>query len=544
MKSQIKITFLLLIVSALTGCLENLGGQEVTQIGAGNSTDFIVETPPADGGNNTSQEGPNDSTPVTPPDEDPGVPQIIRGLYINDDSQVAGSRTLNIRYEPPFSSGYVKLSENGVCDSDNWKDYVESETVTVQTTEPIVTLSAQFRDFDGRVSRCYSRSIKVDDAGPEILFSQYPASSVEEGSTVEIVYSVTDLLSDVKSVTCEFAGVQKPCLGGTATVKFPSMLAGDYVFKVSAEDSFGHQSSKSIAFKVTSLYKQMAQEVKVNEYNKVDILFVMDNSGSMAYEQKSMANRVRNFIDVIRGLDWQIGITTTDPTSGTWGDGRLVPMKTLSNSYILDSSMDEARVRDILSSTLQRTETGSGSEQGIFSTYRAIERAVANQGGNSGLIREGAQLAVVLISDEDESANGAKNDPTNLLNFVQQTFKGQKALSFHSIITRPGDAACKTTYGAREGFRYQSISQLTGGVIGDVCAMDYAAQVQGIAEGVRKTLKTFSLACEPVQDSIRKIEILKDGVAYAAPFTVSGVNLSFDQMLPAGQYQVKYTCLR
>lgn len=541
MQSQIKIAFLFLLVSALTGCLENLGGKEVTQIGAGNSTDFIVQPPPSDGGQEA--QGPNDQTPTTPED-DPGVPQIIRGLYINNDAQVTGSRTLEIRYEPPFSSGYLKLSEDAFCGSGEWRDFVETESVTVQSADAVVTLSAQFRDFDGRTSRCYSRSIKIDDAGPEIIFSQYPASSVEEGSTVEIVYSVTDLLSDVKSVTCEFAGVQKPCLAGTATVQFPSMIAGDYVFKISAEDIFGNRSSKSIGFKVTSLYKQMAQEVKVNQYNKVDILFVMDNSGSMAYEQRSMANRVRNFIDVIRGLDWQIGITTTDPRNTTLGDGRLVPMKSLSSTYLLNSSMEENLVRDVLSSTLQRTETGSGSEQGIYTTYRALERSVANDGNNSGLIREGAQLAVVLISDEDESANGAKNDPSNLINYIQQTFQGSKALSFHSIITRPDDTACKSTYGATYGFRYQSISNLTGGVIGDVCALDYAAQVQGIAEGVRKTLKTFSLACEPVQDGVRKIEITKDGAPFTEAFTVAGVNVSFTDMLPEGNYDVKYTCLR
>ncbi|MFP5520551.1 MAG: vWA domain-containing protein [Bdellovibrionia bacterium] len=546
MKSQIKVLFSFLLVSALSGCIDISGGTETgsESLPNLNNTDFVVETP-ANGDSNTGQTTPDDSLPQPTDQNDiPGAPQIVRGLIINNDAKVVGSRDLQIKFDPPFTAGFLKLSNNEYCGDGSWVDYIEDTNATA-SSGGLIYYSVKFRDFDGRESRCYFRSIQIDEVGPEILFSQYPASAVEEGNDVEIVYSVRDAMSDIRSVTCEFAGVQKPCVAGPSKVTFPGMAAGDYVFKVYAEDVFGHKSEKAIGFKVTSLYKRMAQDVNVKANKKVDILFVVDNSGSMEFEQRSMASRVRNFLDVVQGLDWQIGVTTTDPSNKvSWGDGQLVQFSKLFNTPVINSTMDPIKARDALSATLQRSELGSGVEQGINATYRAIERAQSSHNNNSKLIRPDAQLAVVVISDEDESANKFKNDPSNLINYIQTTYKGQKAFSFHSIIARPGDKACLAADGYTEGFRYEALSKLTGGVIGDVCASDYAAQVQGVAEGVRATLKTITLSCEPIIDSLRTFKVIKDGVPYTANYTVNGVNVIFDDMLAEGSYKFEYSCVR
>lgn len=210
----------------------------------------------------------------------------------------------------------------------------------------------------------------------------------------------------------------------------------------------------------------------------------------------------------------------------------------------MKSSMADADAKYTLGMTLQRPEVGSGYEQGILAAYRAVERSIAAVGSNTNFVRSDAQLAVVLISDEDESANGPKNDPANFVKFIQTSFNGQKAMSFHAIIARPGDKACLSGEGYSAGFRYEQLSKMTGGVIGDVCATDYAAQVQGIAEGVRKTLKSITLTCAPVVDSMRSILVLKDGQVYNGTHRVQGLNLVFDSMLPAGNYEVVYSCLK
>lgn len=535
----------LIAAIALTGCLDNGGGTEVKQ--DLNNGDFSVITEPETGSGGGSNGGSTEEGSTgTGGDNGGGTPAPSEpdGFDINKGAVLTASTSLGLDFYPPFHTAYTKVSENESCGGGAWVDYSESGTLLSSKTNQNVPVSVQFRDHDGRTSSCYVRRIYIDQIGPDIVFAKYPSAPVEEGLDVELIFTVTDAGAGVASVTCSMGSSTKACAAGQNKIVLPKLAGGDYTLKVSAKDKLGHASEKSISFKVSSMYKQMVNNVKVNEYQKVDILFVIDNSGSMEYEQKSMASRVRNFLDVVKGLDWQIAVTTTDPVHKTLGDGRLVQLYNKPGQYILTSSMNDTDARNTLSNTLQRSETGSGSEQGIFAAYRAIERSMSASGGNANFIRNDSQLAVVVISDEDESANGAKNDPANFVKFVADSFGSQKAMSFHSIIARPDDQACLKGEGYSAGFRYEQISKLTGGVIGDVCASDYAAQVQGIAEGVRKTLKSITLTCAPVVDAMRSILVLKDGQVYDGTRKMEGLNLVFDQMLPQGNYEVYYSCVK
>lgn len=536
-----KFICMALVSLAMAGCLENNGATEISGE-LNDNADFSVN-PPA-----TEDPGTGESGSVDP-DEDDVVstdPTLLDGFTINKGDKLTASTTLLLDFYPPFFASHTKISEGESCVGGQWEAFVDSRGYTSQKTNQKVVLGVQFRDHDGRTSQCYNKDIYIDQIGPEILFAKYPSTTVEEGTDVEIIFSVTDIGAGVKDVTCNVAGVNKACLAGENKVIFPKLAAGQYTLKVSATDKLNHASEKSITFTVSSLYKQLVHRVQVNQYNKVDILFVIDNSGSMEYEQKSMASRVRNFLDVVQGLDWQIAITTTDPRSGyTGGDGVLVPLYGKPGQYILNSGMNYDDAKNTLSKTLQRSETGSGAEQGINAAYRSVERSLSSKPGvNANFIRSDAQLAVVVISDEDESANAHRNDPQNFLTYIQTAFNGQKAMSFHSIITRPNDLACKNAHGATYGQRYAQISNLTGGVIGDVCATDYAAQVQGIAEGVRKTLKSVTLTCAPVVDATRSVLVLKDGQVYNGTRRLEGLNLVFDEMLPAGNYEIYHSCVK
>lgn len=536
-----KIISMSLISLVMAGCLENNGAMEVRG-DLNNNSDFSVN-PPATEDPGTGGGGSVD------PDADDVVstdPTLLDGFTINKGDKLTASTTLSLDFYPPFFASHTKISESETCAGGQWEAYADARGYTSQKKNQKVVLGVQYRDHDGRTSKCYNKDIYIDQIGPEIIFAKYPSTTVEEGLDVEIIFTVTDVGAGVKDVVCNVAGVNKACLAGENKVVFPKLAAGQYTLKVSATDKLNHSSEKSITFTVSSLYKQLVHKVQVNQYNKVDILFVIDNSGSMEYEQKSMANRVRNFLDVVKGLDWQIAVTTTDPRSGyTGGDGVLLPLYGKTGQYILNSSMNHEDARETLSRTLQRPETGSGTEQGINAAYRAIERSLSSKPGvNANFIRSDAQLAVVVISDEDESANAHRNDPQNLLTYIQTSFNGQKAFSFHSIITRPDDTACKNTHGATYGQRYAQISNMTGGVIGDVCATDYAAQVQGIAEGVRKTLKSVTLTCAPVVDSMRSILVLKDGQVFSGAHRLEGLNLVFDEMLPAGNYEIYHSCVK
>lgn len=548
-KSKLAQKFVLstLVISALSACdfIQTTGVTETQTPTTGTSTDGSSTTPstdftvvhdqnanpPAQGDNNTQ------------PPAQPTPPDMIfeEGFSINNDAARTASPVveLQLRTLSPFK---VKIGYAMDCSDGVWETYAEAMGWQLRTLNAVSTVTVKFQDWEGGLSPCYRKSIIHDSEGPDILFQKYPQTALEEGTPINISANVSDKLSKVTSVTCNLNGIQKDCYEGLNEIKMATLPIGSYRFTIEASDELNNKSSKSISWDVYSLTKKVAQDVFVDNYKKVDILFVIDNSGSMQYEQQSMAQRTAHFLSVIKGLDYQIGITTTDPRNIALGDGNLIPIKNGNGRYIIDSTQDQVTAQTQLSQTLQRSETGSGSEQGIRAVYRAVEKYSANENTMRSFIRDGAQLAVVLISDEDESDNTVKNDPQNLLKLISSTWNNQKRFSFHSIITRPGDTACRSTYGYSYGERYKIITDLTGGILGNVCEMDYSTQVTGIAEGVRNLLKTLTLQCSPLNGY--PITIKKDGVVINPSYTVEGVNLKFSTELDPGKYSLDYTCLK
>lgn len=287
-----------------------------------------------------------------------------------------------------------------------------------------------------------------------------------------------------------------------------------------------------------------------NNNNKVDILIVIDNSESMAYEQQSMAKRMKDFIDIISPLDWQIGLTTTDPgdyyfpSEGT--NGTLLPLKGKSGEYILKPKHGND-AQAILGNTIQRKEFGSGEEQGIYTTYRAIERSFNAKSNNSKLFRPDADLATIVISDEDETYSDTKNKPEELLKLVKKSWP-QKNFTFHSIITRPGDNSCHSDPDHSYGYTYDKMSRLTGfgttggSIIGSVCEKDYANQLKGIGQSVGEMTKVWELTCDPVGYE-KNIQIKKDDQVVSVSYRLEKNKIILEQKIPAGQYTVHYQCV-
>src|SRR5262245_7250429 len=73
--------------------------------------------------------------------------------------------------------------------------------------------------------------------------------------------------------------------------------------------------------------KEVNRVVPAGKPIPADILFVVDNSGSMADDQENLARNLDKFIDVIAGSsggDYQIAVTTTDLDSPGGEQGGLV----------------------------------------------------------------------------------------------------------------------------------------------------------------------------------------------------------------------------
>lgn len=300
---------------------------------------------------------------------------------------------------------------------------------------------------------------------------------------------------------------------------------------------------------------------------KVDVLVVVDNSGSMSVEQSNMGMRFASFLSRLQGLDWQVGIVTTDvQTNNTaaFKDGRLLRYASLNKNLITsaDYAANAAAAESAFAATVQRPNgEGSGNEQGVMATRRALERAAAAGDANNGLIRSGAALSVILVSDADETVagNGSAGDPntfgdknrTESLQAYIATNHPGKTFKFNSIIVRDGDAACLSLAGSgNEGYgkNYQKLTNATSGVLGSVCEADYGNQLSVIGDNTVENIRTVALDCNPVDsDGVGGINlVVTSGAANtlvpASSYTLSGRIVTFAQPLAVGNYKFAYTC--
>jgi hypothetical protein len=185
--------------------------------------------------------------------------------------------------------------------------------------------------------------------------------------------------------------------------------------------------SRDVSAVDPSQAKEEQKEIPVNLNRDIDILWVIDNSGSMRQEQESLARNFPEFIDVLNTIegglpDIHMGIISSNVGTGDDGlesncedDGDngilqvgTCPALTGGVRFIEDIAIDDdgtnrqknysGDLADQFSCMAQLGIGGCGFEQHLESMRRALE----NTDENAGFLREDAFLAVIFIQDEDD----------------------------------------------------------------------------------------------------------------------------------------------
>lgn len=154
---------------------------------------------------------------------------------------------------------------------------------------------------------------------------------------------------------------------------------------------------------------------------KADLLFVVDNSGSMAEEQASLRANFGTMMSVLKTLqggqpDLHVAVVTSDlgtsTTDGTnegskfgctsGGDGGAFHMAAAVNGrYIADDGTGNTNytgtLEDAFSALADVGTKGCGIEQHLGAIEAGLTSTV-----NAGFMRDDAYLAVVVIGDEDD----------------------------------------------------------------------------------------------------------------------------------------------
>jgi hypothetical protein len=278
---------------------------------------------------------------------------------------------------------------------------------------------------------------------------------------------------------------------------------------------------------------------------KVDILFVDDNSASMDAEQAALGSRFASFASSLSGVDWQAGIITTDCTAGSVHNhcGELFNLTGRpAGEYILAPTTPS--YLSVFQNTIQRPETTncllsgtcpSGKEEGLKS---AIQSFALRNTTNAGFYRADADLAIVILSDEDEQSNApaTATKPSDLIASFKATWGNTKILSSYGIIVKPGDTACWNAQrlqlgaNANYGTYPDLLATLTGGLSVSICEPDYSLTLTQIGLNVSQMSKSIDLANTPIAGTVSVVFT----PSFVTTWSVVGNRITFTTPAPTG----------
>lgn len=298
--------------------------------------------------------------------------------------------------------------------------------------------------------------------------------------------------------------------------------------------------------------------------NKVDILTVIDDSNSMLPDNTKLAQKLQGFVSSLNssGIDWQMCATVTNAqlASGTmyWGLSRNWSSYIGSPQWVLN--MGATDPYGIFTNTVNAIGAGwanTDDERGIKAAWWNVEYSQYNS-----CYRPDASLAVIVISDEDERSVGGDSSQQyyagefqyldgddqayGYVNKIKQAFGINKRVSVNSIIVKPSDTTCMAAQDAggsksHYGYKYNELSNLTGGYVGSICDNDFSSNLYYFKDRIVNSLASIPLECAPAGPITVNI------TPSMGPVTTQMQNntLIFSPTIPAGRnVVVQYNCPR
>jgi hypothetical protein len=241
--------------------------------------------------------------------------------------------------------------------------------------------------------------------------------------------------------------------------------------------------------------------------SKVDFLFVMDNSGSMADKQGNIAANVGAFLQAMQAqnIDFHIAVTTTGlaPYDSGWAtcpggahggeDGRFFPTDNSRPRILTNTTPDLANM------FAQNMKVGICHwwEEGLEGARLALTSPLVDHAkdpnttdpndGNLGFLRSDARLYVFYISDADDS------DTYPLQMYIDQLHSLKPG---HPELVSASAAIGLPTCNHIEsiGYRYMQVVKAFGGIIADICTSDWGGTLGQIAQDAASPSSVFPLS--------------------------------------------------
>ncbi len=325
---------------------------------------------------------------------------------------------------------------------------------------------------------------------PAMPYTVNPGQSVE----FEVSYRPTAVGQDVDSIALQTAELSHP-----------------YVATVS-----GSGAATAIQ---TDVFAQGSQA-------KMDILFVIDDSGSMDDKQTSLSQNFSAFMAHAQGnIDYRIAVTSTTVCTSVKcnnldkslaPDGRFAPKTPMDSpspsTRVITNSTPNAAT--LFSQLVKIGLGGSGTEQPLAAAERALSPSRLGA-HNSGFLRPDAYLAIVLVTDTlDQSPNSGSYYLNALLNVVG--FHRANEFSISGIIPTPAGPRSGCVYddksASMSSTKLIDLINQTGGLYDNICTQNWSTTLEQLSQRIFGNKSRFSLTSAPdISASAQPMRVLVNG---------------------------------
>ena len=216
--------------------------------------------------------------------------------------------------------------------------------------------------------------------------------------------------------------------------------------------------------------------------NGVDILWVIDTSGSMNRYDANLILGIETMLNALPPSGWRLAMTSNDPLKAS-GEAQfpLVPGDDILDAEAMYSAMGRG-----------------GREEGFDAAYEYI----VNNPYSSTWMRSDAALLIVFVSDEEDQSD--QHFPA-MLDFVSWYSAQRGGSVFLSSIVNVAhaDSVCTWTVNATDiGDRYMDATNMLGGVIVDICSEDWSPGVTDASAQI-DPYEYWPLTYKPIESTIR-----------------------------------------
>jgi hypothetical protein len=289
--------------------------------------------------------------------------------------------------------------------------------------------------------------------------------------------------------------------------------------------------------------------------NRIDVVLVVDNSGSMRPIQDSVINNAKLFFEQFAKeayVDWKIGIISTDKKDEPY----LGFNKSFDSSLVDEddpNSFDKVVVQ-FQNAMSELGIVGAGYEYTFYNLKRLLDQFAG--GTRDSFQRGDSHLVVIMISDEKEQSMtfGDSYEAINFLNTMKGYVSSSKKLRFYGAIKHKQLKDC-TNYDSQawKGSEFEKIITASEGFVVSACVPKFGNELAKIGKDIASLvgLPSLLLRRRPV---VSTLEVFyRDKLLIAGPEeegghwfyeeisnTINFYNLDFVKDLNRDQFRIEF----